>query len=247
LLSNGQKLKRAEEDRDILIEIRILSTLHHKNIVNFLGIILMKEKIGIVEEYYSTDLSKIMYSLKDSLKLLALKHIANGMFYLHSLVPSIIHRDLKPSNVLVQHEPPLFVIADFGLGRLFDQSLAARTGTVAYMAPEMELAQLERNTRKLTKYSYMVDVYSYGLLGAELYMGFHPLSEHGDSLVDSETHYSLEEKKERITIPSIYPKQLEELFKQCVEDDPKSRPLFKNILTILESLPASVENHSSIN
>jgi len=236
---------RADEDREMLVEIRILSTLRHKNIVNFLGIILMDEKIGIVEEHYSTDLSNLMSSLTYELKVLALRHIANGMLYLHSLDPSIIHRDLKPSNVLAQLDPALFVIADFGLSRMLDQSkLTARTGTPGYMAPEMERSESEQDLRKMAKYSTKVDIYSFGILGAELFMGRHPLYSE-DGHFDTQKVFNLEEKKERIRIPGMYPKELEELFKKCVEDDPMTRPSFKNILTVLESLPESVDEDNS--
>ena len=91
---------------------------------------------------------------------------ANGIRFLHT--NKIIHRDIKSENVLmkitsidgkIQYIP---TITDFGTAReqKFDKTMTKEIGTPLYMAPELYLSD--------AKYDNKVDVYSFGILLAEL-------------------------------------------------------------------------------
>jgi WD40 repeat protein len=65
------------------------------------------------------------------------RQVADGLNALHSA--RVIHRDLKPGNILVWSQEPLqLVLADFGLSRYMEHSVAfsAAGHTLAYTAPE---------------------------------------------------------------------------------------------------------------
>ncbi|CAG2165527.1 unnamed protein product [Oppiella nova] len=91
--------------------------------------------------------------------------------YIHELCPPVIHRDLKPENILISYDSKhdRFVkLCDFGLAAVHhktidNQGSNAHTmdvGTVGYQAPEIG---------KGVKYDHKSDVYSLGVIGAELF------------------------------------------------------------------------------
>ncbi|KAI4998863.1 hypothetical protein ZWY2020_054205 [Hordeum vulgare] len=78
-----------------------------------------------------------------------------------------VHRDITSNNILLD---PHFraCISDFGTAKILDisgQNLTRLAGTKGYLAPE--LAYTENVTEKC-------DVYSFGVLVLELFMGSHP-------------------------------------------------------------------------
>ncbi|XP_054156260.1 NDP-glycosyltransferase YjiC-like [Oppia nitens] len=101
--------------------------------------------------------------------------------YLHQNIPVIIHRDIKLQNILVVLPDELvdpmnrFIrLCDFGLATVHERSLMSHTssvGTTRYMAPEV----LEGR-----KYNSMVDIYSLGIVGQELF-GVNIYEENRDS------------------------------------------------------------------
>ncbi|XP_030956599.1 probable LRR receptor-like serine/threonine-protein kinase At3g47570 isoform X1 [Quercus lobata] len=103
--------------------------------------------------------------------------VASAIDYLHNhSVQPIIHCDLKPSNVLLDKDMVAHV-SDFGLAKLLstvDDSSEKQTstigikGTIGYAAPEYGMGD---------KASIEGDVYSYGILLLEMFIGKRPTDE----------------------------------------------------------------------
>ncbi|CAH9088910.1 unnamed protein product [Cuscuta epithymum] len=168
-------------DKEFLVEVEMLSRLHHRNLVKLVG-------------YYSSiDSSQnlLCYELVPNGSLEAWLHgqlgadcplewytrmkialdAARGLAYLHEdSQPCVIHRDFKASNILLENNFHAKV-ADFGLAKQAPEGrlnyLSTRVmGTFGYVAPEYAM------TGHLLVKS---DVYSYGVVLLELLTGRKPV------------------------------------------------------------------------
>jgi len=79
----------------------------------------------------------------------------------------IIYRDMKPDNVMIDYEGHVKLI-DFGFAKHLTEKTSFRTrtncGTIGYTAPEV-LHGLSQG------YSFSVDIWSFGVMLAELLTG----------------------------------------------------------------------------
>ena len=89
-------------------EIRTLSTLHHPNIVLFIGF--TSDPPSIVQEfaergslYDAISVHNTTGEMGWNRRLSIARDSARGMIYLHAQKPPILHRDLKSGNILVWH------------------------------------------------------------------------------------------------------------------------------------------------
>ncbi|XAR57120.1 Non-specific serine/threonine protein kinase [Bertholletia excelsa] len=162
-------------NREFLVEVLMLSLLHHPNLVNLIGYcangdqrLLVYEfmPLGSLEDHlHDLPLDKEPLDWNTRMKIAA--GAAKGLEYLHDKAnPPVIYRDLKSSNILLDEgfHPKL---SDFGLAKLGpvgDKThVSTRVmGTYGYCAPEYAM------TGQLTLKS---DVYSFGVVFLELITG----------------------------------------------------------------------------
>ncbi|XP_029120285.1 probable serine/threonine-protein kinase PBL25 [Elaeis guineensis] len=162
-------------NEEFLVEVLMLSLLHHQNLVNLIGYCADGDQRLLVYEYMS------LGSLEDHLleippdqkplswytRMSIAYGAAKGLEYLHEKAnPPVIYRDLKSSNILLDesYHPKL---SDFGLAKLGPMGdnlhVSSRVmGTYGYCAPEYA------RTGQLTLKS---DVYSFGVVLLELITG----------------------------------------------------------------------------
>ncbi|KAK1410560.1 hypothetical protein QVD17_37097 [Tagetes erecta] len=153
-------------------EVRVISNVHHRNLIRLLGCCSKGPELLLVLEYMPNgSLEKYLYgeklgSLNWKQRYDIIFGMARGLAYLHEQYHvTIIHRDIKPSNILLDNDfQPK--IADFGLARLLpeDQThISTRFGgTLGYTAPEYAIhGQL----------SEKVDTYSFGMVVLEIVTG----------------------------------------------------------------------------
>ncbi|KAG7466875.1 hypothetical protein MATL_G00146940 [Megalops atlanticus] len=219
-----KKLLKIEE------EAEILSILSHKNIIQFYGAILEEPNYGIVTEYASGG-SLYEYLSREESEEMDMEHvmawaiqIAKGMHYLHSEAPvKVIHRDLKSRNVVMTADKVL-KICDFGASRFHSHTThMSLVGTFPWMAPEVIQSLPVSET---------CDTYSYGVVLWEMLTREVPFK----GLEGLQVAWLVVEKNERLTIPSSCPTSFAELMRKCWATEPKERPMFKQILTTLESM-----------
>lgn len=162
-------------NREFLVEVLMLSLLHHPNLVNLIGYcadgdqrLLVYEfmPLGSLEDHLH-DFPPNKEPLDWNTRMKIAAGAAKGLEYLHDKAnPPVIYRDLKSSNILLDeaYHPKL---SDFGLAKLGpvgDKThVSTRVmGTYGYCAPEYAM------TGQLTLKS---DVYSFGVVFLELITG----------------------------------------------------------------------------
>ncbi|CAD6273116.1 unnamed protein product [Miscanthus lutarioriparius] len=181
-LENGQlvavkqlDLNGYQGNREFLVEVLMLSLLHHPNLVNLVGYCADGDQRLLVYEYMA--LGSLADHLLDStpdqvplswyLRMKIAHGTAKGLEYLHEKAnPPVIYRDLKSPNILLdeKYNPKL---SDFGLAKLGPVGgkthISTRVmGTYGYCAPEyIRTGQLTVKT----------DVYSFGVFLLELITG----------------------------------------------------------------------------
>eukprot|EP00250_Pteridium_aquilinum_P014218 c21853_g1_i1 orf=584-2020(+) len=162
-------------NREFLVEVLMLSLLHHENLVNLIGYCADGEQRLLVYEYmplgsledHLHDLPPDKQPLDWPTRMKIAAGAAKGLEYLHDTAnPPVIYRDLKSSNILLG-EGFHTKLSDFGLAKLGpvgDKThVSTRVmGTYGYCAPEYAM------TGQLTMKS---DVYSFGVVLLELLTG----------------------------------------------------------------------------
>ncbi|XP_058090400.1 cysteine-rich receptor-like protein kinase 43 isoform X2 [Magnolia sinica] len=153
-------------------EVKLMSNVHHRNLVRLLGCCSKGTEYLLVYEYAANNnLAKFLFGERRGTlcwkqRFDIIIGTARGLAYLHEeFHVCIIHRDIKSNNILLDEEfQPK--IADFGLARLLpanNHQLVTRfAGTLGYMAPEYAIRG---------QVSEKVDVYSYGMVVLEIISG----------------------------------------------------------------------------
>ncbi|KAJ8931150.1 hypothetical protein NQ314_015979 [Rhamnusium bicolor] len=176
----GQVFKVTTRDT---AEVAVLRSLHHNNVLRFIGVLYKERRLHLVTEYISGGtLTELLHDSAQPLpweqRVSFAKDIAAGMAYLHSM--NIIHRDLNSHNCLVRDDKTV-IVADFGLARIVSHTTnSARrvspknpaggkrqerkkrytvVGNPYWMAPEM---------MKGNKYDEKVDIFSFGIVLCEI-------------------------------------------------------------------------------
>ncbi|GJP55747.1 hypothetical protein CLOM_g14678 [Closterium sp. NIES-68] len=162
-------------NREFLVEVLMLSLLHHSHLVNLIGYCADGDQRLLVYEFMANgaledhlhDLPEGKEPLEWNMRMHVAAGAAKGLEYLHVKAnPPVIYRDFKSSNILLDESwhPKL---SDFGLAKLGpvgDKThVSTRVmGTYGYCAPEYAM------TGQLTVKS---DVYSFGVVLLELITG----------------------------------------------------------------------------
>ncbi|PKC74021.1 kinase-like protein [Rhizophagus irregularis] len=170
---------------------------------------------GNLQNYLNNNFKSLSW---DDKKKLAFQ-IAEGLNYLHN--ENILHKDLHSKNIVI-HENNAKII-DFGISKIQDQISAehahSNRGIIAYMEPK-------RLSDPKFPYTKSSDVYSFGVLMWEISSGYPPFK---DCITDKEK-IALICAGIRETPFLETPKEYEELYIKCWDQEPEQRPNTGEIL-----------------
>ncbi|XP_057991348.1 L-type lectin-domain containing receptor kinase IX.1-like [Hevea brasiliensis] len=166
-VSKGSKQGRKE----YMSEVKIISKLRHKNLVQLVGWCHEKGEFLLIYEFMpngslDSHLFKSENMLSWTVRYKIAIGLASALLYLHEeWEQCVVHRDIKSSNVTLDSNFNT-KLGDFGLARLMDNELCLNTtglaGTIGYMAPEYI------SSGKASKGS---DVFSFGVVALEIACG----------------------------------------------------------------------------
>ena len=224
-------------------EVRVLSQLHHPNIIILLGACTEYPNLCIVTEYApSGSLNDVLrqknnnleWQITTDLQMLWLLETASGMSYLHG--QGIMHRDLKSHNVLVCTEQHL-KLCDFGMARTNNEIEAARTmtqgvGSLLWMAPEVLLQQ---------DYSFSADVFSWAIVAWEIMSP-------GQVVHAGKSAFQVSQsvvQGDRPPLQPSWPAGVHVLLSRAWQSDPLRRPSFEEIVLQIAPLVKDMAHFDS--
>ncbi|KAL1365468.1 hypothetical protein HN51_013489 [Arachis hypogaea] len=158
--------------KEYVTEVKVISQLRHRNLVQLLGWCHDKGEFLLVYEFMPNgSLDSHLFGSKKSPIPWNMRHkiglgLASAVLYLHEeWERCVVHRDIKSSNVMLDSTFNV-KLGDFGLAKLMDHELGPQTtgiaGTLGYLAPEYV------STGRASKES---DVYSFGVVALEIATG----------------------------------------------------------------------------
>ncbi|XP_057427794.1 uncharacterized protein LOC130721080 isoform X2 [Lotus japonicus] len=236
----GRLSEQERLTKDFWREARILSTLHHPNVVAFYGVVPDGPggTLATVTEYMVHGSLRNVLLKKDRVldrrkRLMIAMDAAFGMEYLH--LKNIVHFDLKCDNLLVNlgdPERPVCKVGDFGLSRIKRNTLVSGgvRGTLPWMAPEL----LDGNSSRVSE---KVDIFSFGIAMWEILTGEEPYANmHCGAIIGGIVNNTL-----RPPIPKRCDSEWKKLMEECWSPDPAARPTFTEVRDRLRNMSAALQ------
>ncbi|PKY48217.1 kinase-like protein [Rhizophagus irregularis] len=207
----------------------------HPNIIGFYGItkeplsnkyimVLEYANQGNLREYLKNNFKFLQWSDKIQMAL----DIARGLICLH--FKNIIHRDLHAKNILVNNNR--LMITDFGTSKQLlehtsnsTHSTADGLGMAEYNEPQLfKIINYKKDKKS--------DIYSLGVLLWEISSGRLPFPDYPRNVLGSHiSHLNLRENPIEGT-----PLKYQQLYQECWDNEPKSRPDIEKVYETLSQL-----------
>lgn len=217
--------KVSDQIRSLESEVAVLRTLHHENIVRYLGTERTEEYLNIFLEFVpgGSIANKLQTwgPLREDTIRVYTKQILHGLDYLHR--QKIMHRDIKGANILVDNHG-VIKLADFGASKKIEDlatiggSRSIR-GTPNYMAPEV-IRQLGHGRA--------ADIWSLGCVVIEMATGRPPWADKRDPFT---VMYHIASTKDLPTMPEALSPPAREFLTQCFNRVPRERPTAQQLLS----------------
>lgn len=151
----------------VIREARILSEIHHPNVVNVLEVFKQNNTVYIVMEFIAghslkQEVERNGIFTEDRLRPVIYK-IGQALKYIHE--KNILHLDIKPSNILIDNNNNPKLI-DFGISKRYDLASDQETSTTLQAASKGYASIEQYDSEAMQVFSPRPDIYS---LGATMY------------------------------------------------------------------------------
>ncbi|KAK9074067.1 hypothetical protein SSX86_006664 [Deinandra increscens subsp. villosa] len=245
-----------QASKEFIAELKVLTHVHHLNLVRLIGYCTFERSHFLVYEYIENgNLSEHLHgSGRDPLPWSIRLHIAldsaRGLEYMHEYtVPIFIHCDIKSANILIDKN---FngKVGDFGLTRLTEvRSRSRLMGTFGYMAPEY--AQYGDVSPKVDVYAFGVVLYELISAKTAIIRASSTAEPKGLIALFDEVLSEADPKDDMVKVidprlgdnyplDSVY--KVAQLAKACTHAIPHQRPSMRSIVVALMTLVLSTED-----
>lgn len=222
-------------------EMDILSKLQHKNIIQFRGLCLRKDRPAAALVTKFAEKGELGHALYESylvrrkgnaMRFKIVLGLAEGLLYLHSY--HVIHRDIKPANILLDDDfEPL--LTDFGFSRFIDEDstnkMTGETGSYRYMAPEVTSHSF---------YTEKADTYSFALICNEIFTDERPF----EYQIAARVAVDVVKKNLRPSQKKIKNERLKAIIARCWDANPDLRPEWPEIIAELRLAKQEMEKRA---
>ncbi|XP_022111654.1 mitogen-activated protein kinase kinase kinase A-like [Acanthaster planci] len=233
----------ASEREDFLEELRTMTSIgHHPNVVSLLGACRRQEVLYVALEYLPRgDLRSYLRTARsqsdsdeDALSPERLVNfalnVAKGMEHLAKT--GVIHRDLAARNILLG-KGLIAKVSDFGLSRGEDIYVQTSTRRVPVRWSAIESLRYKKYTIKSDVWSFGIVLWEIATLGGTPYPN-----------IRSELLPEKLKRGYRMPKPENCDEKSYTLMRKCWEEDPKNRPTFTNLVSILNEMNDSKIKHT---
>ena len=215
-----------KSEKDVLIELSLLSRIHHPFIVNIHFAFQDSDYLYLITDYFPQgDLRYQLINNKFYTELqikFIISNILLSLEYIH--INNIIHRDIKPENILIDKKGYL-AITDFGIARFIKKNNSnEKSGTPGYMAPEVLFVQ---------NHTFTVDYYALGIIGYELIFGRRPYNNIERKALKQEI-FSKEVQIKKYQLPKNYSYECMDFINRMIKRKQTERLGFNGIKTIFK-------------
>jgi len=213
-----------KDQKKALLEVNILSTLKHPNIIGYKESYLHDGFLCIVMEHadggdifhHISQARELGYYIDESIIVSWLAQILLSLEYVHA--NQLLHRDIKPQNIFLMANG-MVKLGDFGVSRVLDDPMAlvkTTTGTPCYFSPE-----LCRNE----PYNAKSDIWALGSITYEMASLMPPFPSEDMAQMCEDICSA-----EPYPLPEHYSNELRVAIKMMMEKDPERRPTAQQLL-----------------
>ena len=212
------QIRNAHQKRLMHDEVKIMQLIDHPNVIHLYDYMASETHYYMVLDYCDGgDLYNYIQRreggfVEEPEAVEIFKQLANGFFELRK--HRIIHRDVKAENVFRREGQ--WLLGDFGMAKLGEDTAKSLVGSPEFMAPEM----LRSGPKNKVNYSSKVDLWSIGCLFFEILFGRPPF------------HYKSTEQMlrdveadggERLRLPRVVSASAGDLLRRLLQPDPQRR------------------------